>query len=52
LGKAHERLANPMALTDVAIRKAKPGAKAIKLADNSGMFLLVTPAGGKLWRLK
>jgi hypothetical protein len=41
-----------MALTDVAIRKAKPGAKAIKLADNSGMFLLVTPAGGKLWRLK
>ena len=43
---------NPMALTDVAIRNAKPGAKAIKLADGGGMFLLVTPAGGKLWRLK
>jgi len=41
-----------MALTDVAIRNAKPGANAIKLADGGGMFLLVTPAGGKLWRLK
>lgn len=41
-----------MALTDVAIRNAKPGSKPIKLADGAGMFLLVTPAGGKLWRLK
>lgn len=41
-----------MALTDVAIRNAKSGTKAIKLADGGGMFLLVTPAGGKLWRLK
>jgi integrase len=41
-----------VALTDVAIRNAKPGEKAIKLADGGGMFLLVTPAGGKLWRLK
>ena len=41
-----------MALTDVAIRNAKSGAKPIKLADGGGMFLLVTPAGGKLWRLK
>lgn len=41
-----------MALTDAAIRNVKPGAKAIKLADGGGMFLLVTPAGGKLWRLK
>lgn len=41
-----------MALTDVAIRNAKPGAKPVKLADGGGMFLLVTPAGGKLWRLK
>lgn len=41
-----------MALTDVGIRNAKPGAKAVKLADGGGMFLLVTPAGGKLWRLK
>lgn len=41
-----------MALTDVAIRNAKSGTKAIKLADGGGMFLLITPAGGKLWRLK
>ena len=41
-----------MALTDVAIRNAKPGAKPVKLSDAGGMFLLVTPAGGKLWRLK
>jgi hypothetical protein len=39
-------------LTDVASRNAKPGAKAIKLADGGGMFLLVTSAGSKLWRLK
>lgn len=41
-----------MALTDTAIRNAKPTEKAIKLADGAGMFLLITPAGGKLWRLK
>ena len=41
-----------MPLTDVAIRGAKPGEKAIKLTDEKGMFLLITPAGGKLWRLK
>ncbi len=41
-----------MALTDVAIRSAKPRAKPYKLADSGGMFLFVTPAGGKLWRLK
>ncbi|MEG3147147.1 integrase arm-type DNA-binding domain-containing protein [Sphingomonas sp. RT2P30] len=41
-----------MALTDIAIRNAKPGSKATKLTDGAGMFLLVTPAGGKLWRLK
>jgi integrase len=41
-----------MALTDVAIRNAKPGEKPIKLADGAGMFLMITPAGGKLWRLK
>jgi hypothetical protein len=41
-----------VALTDVAIRNAKPGAKPVKMTDGGGMFLLVTPAGGKLWRLK
>lgn len=41
-----------MALTDVAIRNAKPAAKAYKLSDAAGLHLLITPAGGKSWRLK
>lgn len=41
-----------MALTDTAIRNAKPGAKAAKLFDGGGLFLLVTPGGGKWWRFK
>lgn len=41
-----------MALTDTAIRAAKPGPKPVKLADERGLFLLVQPSGGKLWRLK
>lgn len=41
-----------MALTDVAIRNTKLGAKPFKKGDSGGLFLLVTPAGGKLWRLK
>jgi hypothetical protein len=41
-----------MALTDVAVRSAKPREKDYKLADSAGLYLLVTPAGGKLWRLK
>jgi len=41
-----------MALSDLTIRNAKPGLKPIKLADGGGLHLLVTPAGGKHWRLK
>ena len=41
-----------MALTDVGIRKAKAGPKAYKMSDSSGLFLLVEPTGGKLWRMK
>lgn len=39
-----------MALTDISVRNAKPKAKAVKLSDGGGLFLLVSPAGGKLWR--
>jgi len=42
----------PMALTDTAIRNAKPSEKPRKLTDEKGLFLLVTPNGGKWWRLK
>jgi hypothetical protein len=41
-----------MALTDVAIRNAKAREKPFKLSDAGGLYLLVTPSGGKLWRLK
>ena len=41
-----------MALTDTAIRALKPGGKDYKAADEKGLYLLVTPTGGRLWRLK
>lgn len=40
-----------MPLNDVAVRQAKPRDKAWKLADEKGLYLLVQPTGGKLWRL-
>jgi integrase len=42
----------PMSLSDTAIRKIKPTGKPFKMADERGLHLLVTPSGGKLWRLK
>jgi hypothetical protein len=42
----------PMALTDTRVRNAKPQQKPYKLGDTDGLFLLITPASGKLWRLK
>jgi integrase len=41
-----------MPLTDTAIRNAKPRERNYKLADGGGLYLLITPPGGKLWRLK
>lgn len=41
-----------MALTDTTIRTAKPAAKPQRLFDGGGLYLEVSPAGGKLWRLK
>ncbi len=40
-----------MALSDTAIRNAKPTSKAFKLYDESGLFILINPNGGKWWRL-
>jgi len=39
-------------LTDAKVRTIKPSEKPQKLFDGGGLFLLVTPTGGKLWRLK
>ena len=41
-----------MALTDTAIRNAKPRAKPIRLFDSGGLYLEVAPSGGKWWRFK
>jgi integrase len=41
-----------VALSDTAARNAKPGIKPLKLPDGGGLYLMITPAGGKLWRLK
>lgn len=41
-----------MALTDTAIRNARPRERDYKLADGGGLYLLVTRTGGRLWRLK
>ncbi len=41
-----------MTLTDLGIRRAKlaPGKKQQKITDSAGLHLLLTQAGGKLWR--
>ena len=41
-----------MSLTEIALRNAKPADKPYKLADASGLFVLVNPNGSRLWRLK
>src|SRR6516225_10548848 len=39
-------------LTDAQIRKAEKADKPYKLSDTGGLYLYITVAGGKLWRLK
>ena len=41
-----------MSLTDIQIRNARPKEKAYKLFDGGGLYLEVSPAGGKWWRFK
>lgn len=40
-----------MALSVVAIKVAKSRDKANKLSDSDGLYPLVTPAGGRYWRM-
>jgi len=40
-----------MALTAVAIKAAKGREKPYKLTDSDGLFLFVTPNGGRYWRM-
>jgi hypothetical protein len=39
-----------MALTDTEIKKSRAADKAYRISDGSGLYVWVTPAGGKLWR--
>ena len=41
-----------MALTDTAVRNARPGTKPFKLFDGGGLYLLIHSNGGRWWRLK
>ena len=43
-------MSNP--LSDTAIRLAKPKEKPYKLFDERGLYLLINPAGARLWRFK
>ncbi len=39
-------------LSNIAVARAKKNAKAYKLTDGAGLYLEVTPSGGKLWRYR
>lgn len=39
-------------LTDLRIKKEKPREKPFKVSDGGGLYLFVSPSGGKLWRFK
>lgn len=39
-------------LSDVKVRTAKPYETEYKIFGGDGLFLLVTPSGGKLWHFK
>ena len=39
-----------MRLTEAKIKTTKPGNKATKLFDGGGLYLYISPQGGKLWR--
>lgn len=41
-----------MALTDLAIKGAKPRDKSYKLFDSGGLYIEISPSGGKWWRYK
>ena len=41
-----------MALSDTTVKNAKPAAKPRRLFDRDGLYLEVSPGGGKWWRFK
>ena len=41
-----------MPLTETRLRALKPKDKPYKVADDRGLYIEVSPAGGKLWRFR
>jgi hypothetical protein len=41
-----------MSLTNTSIRNVKSAKKPLKLFDERGLYLEVSPSGGRWWRLK
>ena len=39
-------------LTDVVVKKAKPGNKPARIFDGRGLYIEIAPSGGKWWRWK
>lgn len=39
-------------LSELQVRNAKPQPKEYKITDGGGLHLLISPSGGKLWRMK
>jgi integrase len=50
--KKYNQGVQDMPLTDIQIRNAKPQDKPYILSDGGGLYVQITPSGGKLWRLK
>ncbi|QJE02836.1 integrase arm-type DNA-binding domain-containing protein [Massilia forsythiae] len=44
------KLAKP--LSDIQVKRAKPGAKLVKLFDGHGLYLEIQPSGAKFWRFR
>ncbi len=41
-----------MPLTETRLRSFQPKQKSYKVADSRGLYIEVTPAGGKFWRFR
>ena len=39
-----------MPLTNIQVSRAKPKSKAYRISDSGGLYVWMTPSGGKLWR--
>ncbi|SEQ61763.1 Integrase [Solimonas aquatica] len=52
MGASQNPMGATVPLTEIQVRTAKPQEKAKRLFDGGGLYLEVSPAGGRWWRLK